>query len=310
MHNAPLTAPPVVLVFAGHDPTGGAGIQADIEAIAAHGCHAATLVTALTAQGTRTVREIFPQATAALRVQATTLLLDLDLPVAAVKIGLLGSLDIVLVVAKILRGLHPRPPVVLDPVLAAGGGHPFADLAIIEAICHHLLPLTTLVTPNVGEVQSLAPCLLLGAAGGDADAAAAGITDAAAAGITDAAAARVLNAGAGAVLVTGADLPTDLVEHRLYRSSLAPLISHWPRLSGSYHGSGCTLASACAARLARGEELLTAVRGAEAYTHRTLAQAYRVGGGPLNPRRLLRGEGGGDGKAPSPWPSPEGRGDE
>ncbi|MDD1649456.1 MAG: bifunctional hydroxymethylpyrimidine kinase/phosphomethylpyrimidine kinase, partial [Methylococcaceae bacterium] len=112
--------PPVVLCLSGHDPTGGAGLQADIETLRALGCHPATVVTALTAQDTRDVQAVYPQAPDLFLSQARLVLADL--PVAAIKIGLLGSAGIALAVVKLIGEAGPVP-VVLDPILAAGGGH-------------------------------------------------------------------------------------------------------------------------------------------------------------------------------------------
>ncbi|MDD3610018.1 MAG: hydroxymethylpyrimidine/phosphomethylpyrimidine kinase, partial [Halothiobacillaceae bacterium] len=145
---------PVVMVFAGHDPTGGAGIGADIESIISQGCHPVTVVTALTVQDTRNViglAEVDP----ALIVQQARAVLE-DMPVSAFKIGLVGSIGAVEVIHSVLRD-YPDIPVVLDPVLAAGGGTELADAALIEAINTLLVPLATVVTPNSVEARRMVP---------------------------------------------------------------------------------------------------------------------------------------------------------
>ena len=114
-----MTHKPVVLCFSGHDPSGGAGIQADIETLNSHGCHAASVITCLTTQDTRNVKHIWPQPLSQWLDQVHTVL-D-DLPIAAIKIGLIGDDAIALAIAEILRQRRDIP-VVLDPVLAAGGG--------------------------------------------------------------------------------------------------------------------------------------------------------------------------------------------
>jgi hydroxymethylpyrimidine/phosphomethylpyrimidine kinase len=144
---------PVVLCFSGHDPTGGAGIQADIEAIRALGAHAATIVTALTVQDSRNVCAVTAIDSEEIRAQAE--LLFEDLQVAVIKIGLLGSDDNARAIAGLLHK-HPEIPVVLDPVLRASGGAALADQPLIDAIVGELLPRTDLITPNLAEARHLA----------------------------------------------------------------------------------------------------------------------------------------------------------
>jgi hydroxymethylpyrimidine/phosphomethylpyrimidine kinase len=143
---------PVVLCLSGHDPTGGAGIQADIETVSRFGCYPCSVVTALTVQDTHNVRKILPQRSGELLEQARTVLLDL--PVDAVKIGLLGSVDIVYAVDELLK-IAGGIPVVLDPILAAGGGTNLANEALIEALIETLIPRATVLTPNSPEARKL-----------------------------------------------------------------------------------------------------------------------------------------------------------
>lgn len=253
--------PPVVLALSGHDPTGGAGIQADIEAIAAQGCHAATAVTCLTVQDTGDVRRLEPVSADLLLAQATAVLADL--PVRVIKIGLIGSATNAAVVATLLAD-WPRLPVVLDPVLRAGGGADLADPRLLEILRGQLLPLTTLLTPNRAEARRLS---------GRAD--------------LQAASAALVERVGDAVLLTGADeSDSDQVDNRLLRRDGSRRSFHWPRLEGPFHGSGCTLAAACAARLALGEDLPTAVQNAQSYTWRTLVAARTLGSGQRLPHRL------------------------
>ncbi|MBM4200717.1 MAG: hydroxymethylpyrimidine/phosphomethylpyrimidine kinase, partial [Gammaproteobacteria bacterium] len=144
---------PVVLCLSGHDPTGGAGIQADIETLFRLGCHPCTVVTALTEQDTVDVRAVHPQAPDAFMAQARTLIADL--PVSAVKIGLLGSAGIAEAIAQLLDAL-PGVPLVLDPILAAGGGHPLASKTLAAVIEQRLLPRVDVLTPNSNEARQLA----------------------------------------------------------------------------------------------------------------------------------------------------------
>lgn len=250
---------PTVLVLSGHDPSGGAGQQADIEAIAAQGAHAAVAITCLTVQDTVNVSRVEAVAPELVIAQAEAVLADQR--VAAIKLGLLGNGAVVTAVATLLAR-HPSIPVVTDPVLVATGGGQLAEADLIPGLKATLLPRTTLLTPNVAEARALT---------GRADLAAC------------AEALRAL--GARYVLVTGGDEPTAEVENRLHGPEGARIF-RWPRLSGPFHGSGCTLAAALAARLALGEPVDVAVERAQAYVARTLAAAFRPGRGSAIPRRL------------------------
>lgn len=252
---------PVVLVFAGHDPTGGAGVQADIEALASGGCHAATVITALTVQDTRCVRAFQPVDPALITAQGEAILADM--PVAAVKIGMLGSAEATQAIRRLLTD-HPELPVVLDPVLKAGGGGELATAELIETLVNELLPLTTLITPNSLEVRQLA---------GSAR-------------TLDACAARLLAKGTRAVLITGTHEDGDDITHTLWRKDTPPQFYTCPRLPGEYHGSGCTLASAIAAGIAQGMPLERAIATAQAYTFRTLQCSFTAGGGQRIPDRF------------------------
>nr|BAL52437.1 phosphomethylpyrimidine kinase [uncultured Gammaproteobacteria bacterium] len=247
-----------VLTISGHDPTGGAGIQADIEAILSHGGHPLSLISCLTAQDTRDVKEIFPQAANALAEQLQVLL-D-DIPVRAVKLGLLGTVEIVQTVASALRRYRPEI-VVLDPVLSAGGGKPLADDLLIQALREELLPLTTVLTPNRLEAQRLT-----------------GQTQ------TDACAEELLQSGCKAVLITGGDEPTPLIYNTLYHNGGRKTFT-WERLPHGAHGSGCTLASALTALLARGLPLEEAARKAQQYTWNAIKHGFKLGHGQSLPRR-------------------------
>lgn len=250
--------PPVVLCLSGHDPTGGAGIQADIETVIRLGCHPCTVVTALTVQDTRNVARILPQAAQDFLEQALALL-D-DIPVAAVKIGLLGSTGIARAVAEVLDRAG-TVPVVLDPILAAGGGRDLADRELIAEVRHRLIARATIVTPNTPEARRLT---------GEEN--------------PDAAAARILSLGCSNVLLTGGHEDDPEVVNRWY--SAAGIESRrWPRLPGSYHGSGCTLAAAVAAGLARGLPIGEAIGEAQRFTFEALDRGMRLGKGQFLPNR-------------------------
>jgi hydroxymethylpyrimidine/phosphomethylpyrimidine kinase len=146
--------PPTVLVVAGNDPSGGAGIAADLQAITAAGAHPAPVITALTVQDTVNATAVEP-ATPALVAAQMQAVLD-DIPVAAVKIGLLATAAIATAVAEVLAR-YPGLPVVLDPVLVAAGGAQLAEEALLGVVLERLCPLTTLLTPNALEIRRLAP---------------------------------------------------------------------------------------------------------------------------------------------------------
>lgn len=254
--------PPVVLVISGLDPTGGAGIQADIEAIASMGAHAAPLITAATAQDTCGIGACYPMDPMSL-VEQARMLLD-DVPVAACKIGLVPTASLAETIHSILVD-HPDLPVVLDPVLASGAGDPMVGDGVREAHRALLLPLATVATPNSLEARALAP---------EAD-------------TLDAAAHSLLSLGTEYVLVTGTHEDTPEVVNILYGPTGRLDACRWTRLPHDYHGSGCTLASSVAGLLAHGHEPLGAVRQAQRYTHEALRYGYPVGKGQRLPDRFF-----------------------
>lgn len=265
-------SPPIVLSFAASDPTGGAGLQADILTLASLGCHPLSVVTAITVQDTAGVEGVLPIDAEWVADQARALLEDM--PVAAFKLGMLGSVEVIAAIAEVIAD-YPDIPVVLDPVLASGRGDQFADEEMIDAMIGLLLPQTTLLTPNSLEARRLAQQI------GEAD-------DASRIDSGLAACARsLIDAGCEYVLVTGTHEGTPQVINTLYGSHGMVRSDRWDRLPGSYHGSGCTLASAIAAHLASGVDIADAVFGAQEFTWRTLAAGFRPGMGQFIPDRLF-----------------------
>lgn len=256
------TEHPLVMVFSGNDPTGGAGIQADIETLASVGCHAAPVVTAITVQDTQTVKD-YTGLSAALVIEQARAVLE-DMPVAGFKIGMVGRREIAEAIHTLLKD-YPNVPVVFDPVLASGNGCPLAEDSLQAAMISLLLPLTTVLTPNSLEARALAP----------------------AADTLDACAQQIMEYGCEFVLITGAHENTPEVINCLYgnRRQLQPF--SWERLPGSYHGSGCTLASAIAGMLAHGLAPVAAIHEAQHYTWETLKHGYRIGMGQYLPNRLF-----------------------
>jgi hydroxymethylpyrimidine/phosphomethylpyrimidine kinase len=251
-----------VLCISGLDPTGGAGLQADIETVAALGCHALGIVTVLTAQDSRDVRWVDPVDASRLADQLAVLLADCA--PAAVKLGLIGNTAQLRVIATAIAGLGV--PMVCDPVLRAGGGTDLVDEDYAAALRSILLPQVSVLTPNAAEARRLVP---------DA--------------IDLEAAARVLvSAGCGRVLITGGDEPGDRVSNVCFGADAAVRRYDWPRLPETFHGAGCTLASAIAARLALGDDIDTAIETAQMWTQQSLQRAFAVGSGRRIPGRLPR----------------------
>lgn len=266
-------APPLVLAFAGADPTCGAGLQADLLTLAALGCHPLTVATALTVQDTAGVASFDAVAPDRVVHQARELLAEMS--VAVFKVGMMASAANVAAIAAVIAD-HPGIPLVLDPVLASGRGEDLSDGDIVAALRELLLPRTTVLTPNSLEARRLA------LAASDADLAVCAV--------------ELLGLGCQYVLATGTHEDTAQVVNNLYGqvqggpagASVGLVRSDaWPRLPGSYHGSGCTLASALAAMLARGLNPAAAARAAQEFTWQSLAAGFRPGAGQFIPDRMF-----------------------
>jgi hydroxymethylpyrimidine/phosphomethylpyrimidine kinase len=266
MADAQAERPPIVLAFAASDPSGGAGLQADLLTLASMGCHPLSVVTALTVQDTAGVENILAIDSDWVVDQARCLLEDMQID--AIKIGVLGSVENIAAIAEIVSD-YPGVPLVLDPVLASGRGDELASDEMIHALTELLLPHTTLLTPNSMEARRLAE--------GDDDAEPS----------LAQCAERLIVAGCDQVLITGTHEATPQVVNTLYAKSGVVRTDSWPRLPGKFHGSGCTLASAIAAMLANGLSLADAAREAQEYTWQSLAKAYRPGMGQFIPDRLF-----------------------
>lgn len=260
--------PPIVLVFAASDPSGGAGLQADIMTLSSMGCHPLSVVTAVTIQDTTGVDEVSPIEAECVADQARCVLEDM--PVAAFKIGLLGSVEQIAAIAEVVSD-YPEVPLVFDPVLASGHGEELVTDEMISALKELLIPQTTILTPNSLEARRLAA--------NEADE-----ND-----TPDLAecARRLIASGCEYVLITGTHENTPQVINTLYGPNGVVRADTWQRLPGAYHGSGCTLASAIAATLANGLQIAEAVRDAQEYTWQTLKAAFRPGMGQHIPDRLF-----------------------
>jgi hydroxymethylpyrimidine/phosphomethylpyrimidine kinase len=261
-------APPIVLVFAATDPSGGAGIQADVLTLSSMGCHPLSVVTAISIQDTMGVEDLLPIDAEWIADQARCVLEDVA--VAAFKIGLLGSVEAIAAIAEVVSD-YPDIPLVLDPVLASGRGDELASENVIAAMRELLIPQTTVLIPNSLEARRLAQ--------DEAD-------ENDDPGLEECAR-RLVEFGCEYVLVTGTHENTAQVVNTLYGQAGVVRRDAWERLPGSYHGSGCTLASAVAAIIANGLDVPEAVRDAQDYTWQALKNAYRTGMGQLIPDRLF-----------------------
>ena len=266
--------PPVVLTFAATDPSSGAGLQADILALASIGCHPLSVVTGVTVQDTVGVESVMALDADWVNDQARTILEDVQ--IAAFKLGLLGSVENIAVIAEIVAD-YPDVPLIIDPILTSGRGDELANEEMQAALCDLLFPQATLITPNSLEARRLAFYEE---------------SDEIQHTSLDESAMRLLEMGAEYVLVTGTHERTNDVVNSLFGSNsngASGLIKayHWERLAGSYHGSGCTLTSAIAACLAHGLSMEEAIQEAQEYTWQTLKNGFRPGMGQFIPDRFF-----------------------
>ena len=242
---------PVVLCFSGLDPSGGAGLQADIEAIGQAGAHATIACTAVTIQNSQQVFGFEACSAELVRNQAMAVLEDL--PVKAIKSGMLGTTDNIKMMTRLFANkvIKKNTPFVLDPVLVANSGGSLGDEKTLVTAFKKLLPYATLVTPNSHELRALS---------GEQD--------------LHVAARKLCAEGAYAVLVkTSHDFDSGDIEQYLYVESEMIHQSTLPRLQGEFHGSGCSLASFIAGRLAMGDVLVEAVKAADSWIIQTLRAA-------------------------------------
>lgn len=261
-----------VLIVAGSDSGGGAGIQADIKTVTALGGYAATAVTALTAQDTREVHEVIGIDPEFIRLQMEVVLDDIGAD--AIKLGMLHDEPVIRAVCEVIEDRAHGIPVVTDPVMVAKAGARLLSEGSVEALRMHLLPLSAVVTPNVPEAEALAAMSM-----GDEDS-------------RRAVAEKILRMGAAAVLLKGGHAQGDTVVDLLLTRQGLETFEH-PRIdSTSTHGTGCTLASAVATGIAQGLDTNSAVRRAIDYVQEAirLAPGYGTGHGPLNHAHTVGGD--------------------
>ncbi|WP_148861569.1 bifunctional hydroxymethylpyrimidine kinase/phosphomethylpyrimidine kinase [Marinobacter fonticola] len=250
---------PHVLILSGLDPSGGAGIQADIQAITALGCHPLPVLSCLTVQDTRNVYSAESVSPELVRQQLECL--AQDIPIHAIKTGALGSAAIVDVLVQFVEDKQDIP-IVVDPVIKAAGGGDLADEALVNAMKERLFPLADVITPNGVELVQLG-----------------GIEN------ERSAAETLIAQGCPAVLTTGGHGDESMITNRLHRPGSPD--SEWQlmRRGGEYHGSGCTLAAAIAAGRAQGLALDMAIEQAQDYVSRAIEHALNVGQGQPVPDR-------------------------
>jgi hydroxymethylpyrimidine/phosphomethylpyrimidine kinase len=251
-----------VLVFAGLDPSGGAGIQADIQSISAAGAHPLPIVTALTVQDNQHVHAVHPVDPEVLREQARVLV-DQGTRIDAIKIGIVGSAANAKVIADVitlLRATNADLPVVLDPVLASGHGDMLSKGDAVQALAP-LRQLATIITPNLPEARALCGVEAINTQ------------------------AEILLRDTPNVLIKGGHGEDDVIVNRWFSTGDQRYWT-WPRLRGEFHGSGCTLASAITARLAQYIPMDAALDAAQHYTQRCLASAFSIAPGQHIPDRM------------------------
>ena len=245
-----------VLVFSGLDPSGAAGIAADIETINQFGLTPLPIITTLTVQNTQRVDSLEVTKDSLLERQFN--LINEDISFNTVKIGLLGSSSQIIAISKLLKD-RKRLNIVLDPILISGTDENLSSIEMIEAMKSELLPLCLLLTPNLAELNVLAP------------------------GLSEQAAVASLNCPW--VLVTTSDSSEVQIEHRLYHESKLVKKFTYDKLPNKFHGSGCTLSSAISALIASGEDVDVACKKALQYTYQCLLSAKKIGKMQYHPNR-------------------------
>lgn len=262
--------PPAVMTFAATDPSSGAGLQADILTLASIGCHPLSVVTAVTVQDTVGVDNVMVFDADWINEQARTILEDMQ--VSAFKIGMLGSVENIAVIAEIVAD-YPDTPLLIDPILSSGRGDELANDEMQAAMIDLLFPQATLITPNSLEARRFAFF--------DDD------NEGMESATLDESAERLLGMGCEFVLITGTHERSIEVVNTLYGAKGLVKTYNWERLPGSYHGSGCTLTSAIAACIAHGLTMEEAILEAQEYTWQSLKNAFRPGMGQYIPDRMF-----------------------
>lgn len=261
--------PPLVLTFSATDPSGGAGMQADLLTLVSIGCHPLSVVTGITVQDTVGVESVMAIDSDWVNEQARAVLEDMQ--IAAFKLGMLGSVENIATIAEIVAD-YPDIPLLIDPILSSGRGDELSSDDMQDAMVELLFPQATLITPNSLEARRLA----FAEDSEEHDTAS-----------LDDCAQILLETGCEYVLITGTHERGAEVINTLYGADDLVRSYTWERLPGSFHGSGCTLTSAIAACLAHGLSMEEAVENAQEYTWQTLKAGFRPGMGQYIPDRMF-----------------------
>ena len=261
-------SPPIVMTFSATDPSGGAGLQADVGTLSSLGCHPASIVTGLTVQDTIGVDRLISVDSEVVNDQARSILEDME--VSIFKLGLLSSKENISIIAQIISD-YPDIPLIIDPVLSSGRGDKFTDIETRNMILELLFPGALLITPNTLEARQL-----LNQEDEHLDSSLEVCAD------------FFKEIGCQNVLITGTHENTKNVVNTLYSSSNQIIPYHWDRLPGNFHGSGCTLTSAIAAYYALGLTIEDAIEEAQYFTWQALKNGFKPGMGQLIPNRFFR----------------------
>ena len=256
-----------VLTIAGSDSGGGAGIQADLKTYSALGCFGTSVITAVTAQNTLGVRSVHGIPAEMIKDQLQAVLDDIA-PV-AIKIGMINRAEVVQVIEKELKAYNQSVPVILDPVMVATSGHRLIEPDTVNQLVEKLFPIVSLVTPNIDEAIILSEQAIHN------------LDDMIAAGR------KIIEKGANAVLIKGGHLIGPMIYDVFIYGKDAPVVLESAFItSKNLHGTGCTLSSAIAAEMAKGNNLLSAIKNAKNYISQALQTGSEVktgeGNGPLN----------------------------
>jgi hydroxymethylpyrimidine/phosphomethylpyrimidine kinase len=263
-----IKSPPKVMTFSATDPSGGAGLQADVLTISSLGCHPVSIATGFTVQDTIGVNKLISIDSEIVNDQARLILEDMEVEI--FKLGVLGGKENIAAIAEIISD-YPDTPLIIDPVLASGRGDEFADIEARNMMIDLLFPKSLLITPNSLEARQLV-------SNGEE------LSDLSIEVCVD----RFKEMGCENILITDTHENTEKVINTLYSSSNQITPYHWDRLPGSYHGSGCTLTSAISAYYALGLSIGEAIEEAQHFTWETLKNAFKPGMGQLIPNRFFR----------------------
>lgn len=256
------------MTFSATDPSGGAGLQADVGTLSSLGCHPASIVTGFTVQDTIGVDRLISVDSKVVNDQARSILEDME--VSIFKLGLLSSKENISIIAQIISD-YPDIPLIIDPVLSSGRGDKFTDIETRNMILELLFPGALLITPNTLEARQL-----LNQEDEHLDSSLEVCAD------------FFKEIGCQNVLITGTHENTKNVVNTLYSSSNQIIPYHWDRLPGNFHGSGCTLTSAIAAYYALGLTIEDAIEEAQYFTWQALKNGFKPGMGQLIPNRFFR----------------------